>query len=73
MTDFEPSREALQALKPVETWLQDDQDPDLWHHACGLIVNSAALDERGTYYRLVRLHVGDGRLNNDGDALGMSA
>lgn len=54
--DAVPTPMALQALKPVETWHQDDLDPGLWHHASGLIVNDAALDERASYYRVVRLH-----------------
>ena len=57
MTDRDdaPTPLALQALKPIETWHQDDLDPGLWHHASGLIVNDAALDERASYYRVVRL------------------
>lgn len=53
--DTIPTPQALQALKPVEAWHQDDLEPGLWHHPNGLIVNDAALAERDSYYRVVRL------------------
>lgn len=55
MRDSEPSPGSLLDLKPVETWRQDDSDPDLWHHASGIIVNTAALEERTFYYRVIRV------------------
>lgn len=45
----------LKDLQSVERWHQDPTDRDLWHHQNGLIVNSAALAERESYYRIVRI------------------
>ena len=46
-------------LKPTETWRQDTTDRDLWHHASGVIVNSAALDQREPYYTIIRVGAAD--------------
>ena len=46
----------LETLRPLELWKQDVTDTDLWHHAGGLIVNKAALDERQGYFNIVRIH-----------------
>lgn len=39
----------------TETWQQDPQEPDLWFGEGGLIVNSAALEERTYYYEVHRV------------------
>lgn len=39
--------------KPLELWRQDPTDADLWHHESKLIVNTAALIERGSYVDLL--------------------
>ena len=59
MNDSDTTTQMVQALKPVETWLQDAVDPDLWHHASGIIVNTSALDERSHYYRVIRTSAPD--------------
>jgi hypothetical protein len=41
-------------LKEREIWYQDPVDNDLWHHESGLIVNTAALEERQAYYTIIR-------------------
>lgn len=38
-----------------ESWQQDPYEIDLWHGANGLIVNTAALEERSYYFNVVRL------------------
>lgn len=38
-----------------ESWQQDPYETDLWHGANGLIVNTAALEERSYYVNVVRL------------------
>ena len=42
--------------KPPETWTQDPEERDLWHGENGVILNTAALEERTAYYEVVRLH-----------------
>jgi hypothetical protein len=54
-----PSLQELKSLKQVEVWRQDESDPDLWHHANGLMINSAALVEREAYYIVVRIRLGE--------------
>gem|GEM_PF-4060356 len=49
----------LDDLKPLEVWRQDSGDPELWHHANGLIINTAALVERETYFNIVRIRATD--------------
>ena len=38
-----------------EVWRQDSLDADLWHGSKGVIVNSAALEEREVYFEVIRL------------------
>ncbi len=49
----------LEQAKPLEVWRQDASDPDLWHHANGLIVNASALEERAKFYSVVRVQASD--------------
>lgn len=44
----------MEAVKKREVWVQDPVDSDLWHHESGLIVNTAALEERSAYYLIIR-------------------
>lgn len=44
-------------LKPSEVWYQDNDSLDLWHGDNGVIINTAALDERGFYYNILRVTV----------------
>ena len=39
----------------TEIWTQDIQDPDLWHGNYGVMVNTAALDEREVYFDITRV------------------
>jgi hypothetical protein len=39
----------------TEQWWQDSQDTDLWHGEHGVIINTAALDERKAFYTVIRL------------------
>ena len=38
-----------------EIWRQDVTNFDLWHGAKGVIVNTAALDERESYFDIFRV------------------
>ncbi len=40
--------------RPVEIWTRDPEDKDLWHGAHGVIVNTAALEEREHYFSIQR-------------------
>ncbi len=42
-------------LKITEVWYQDVEDSDLWFGEHGVMVNSAALDEREFYYDVTRV------------------
>jgi hypothetical protein len=42
-------------LKNAELWYQDPEDSNLWHGKHGVIVNTAALNEREFYYTVVRI------------------
>jgi len=42
-------------LRPSEVWYQDADSPDLWHGDNGVIVNTAALEERGFYFNVLRV------------------
>jgi hypothetical protein len=42
-------------LKNSEIWYQDPGDTNLWHGKHGVIVNTAALNEREFYYTVVRI------------------
>lgn len=37
----------------TEVWTQDGEDQDLWHGPAGVIVNTAALEERKAFFRIV--------------------
>jgi hypothetical protein len=39
----------------LETWQQDPFDPDFWIGADGLIINTAAPDERSDFSEIVRV------------------
>jgi hypothetical protein len=39
----------------LETWQQDPFDPDFWIGKNGLIINTAALDERSKFSEIVRV------------------
>lgn len=47
-------------LRPSEVWYQDSDSPDLWHGDNGVIVNTAALDERDFYFNVLRVTVRNG-------------
>lgn len=49
----------------TEIWYQDSQDADLWHGEQGLIVNTAALNERETYYKVLRIASAQTRFDFD--------
>jgi hypothetical protein len=55
MKDY--TEEILKAnqLKNAELWYQDHQDANLWHGKHGVMVNTAALNEREFYYTVVRI------------------
>ena len=38
-----------------ETWYQLASNPDLWEGASGLIINTAALQEREAYFEVTRI------------------
>jgi hypothetical protein len=38
-----------------EVWYQDLEDRDLWHGRNGVIVNTAALNERAFYVEVIRI------------------
>ncbi len=40
-------------LSTTELWRRDAKDLDLWHGENGLILNTAALEERKAYYNVV--------------------
>ena len=42
-------------LKNSELWYQDPEDKNLWHGKHGVIINTAALNEREFYYTVVRI------------------
>ena len=44
-----------QVLKTSEVWYQDAFDNDLWHNDKGLMVNTAALDEREAFFEVIRV------------------
>ncbi|UCH25420.1 MAG: hypothetical protein JSV66_16040 [Trueperaceae bacterium] len=55
-TQLEGRAPRFETLRPLELWKQDATDTDLWHHPAGLIVNTAALDQREDYFNIVRIH-----------------
>ena len=42
-------------IRPSEVWYQDTDSPDLWHGDHGVIVNTAALEERSFYFNVLRV------------------
>jgi hypothetical protein len=42
-------------FKDSEIWYQDPEDTNLWHGKHGVIINTAALNEREFYYTVVRI------------------
>lgn len=42
-------------IRPSEVWYQDSENSDLWHGDHGVIVNTAALEERSFYYNVLRV------------------
>ncbi len=40
-----------------EVWYQDALEADLWHNDKGLLVNTAALDEREAFFEVTRVAV----------------
>jgi hypothetical protein len=43
------------SFKVSEVWSQDLENSDLWHGKHGVIVNTAALNEREFYFDIIRL------------------
>ncbi len=41
--------------KNAELWYQDPEDSNLWHGKHGVIINTAALNEREFYYSVIRV------------------
>ena len=39
----------------TEIWIQDTQNPDLWHGNYGVMINTAALDERQAFFDVTRV------------------
>ena len=39
----------------IEIWYQDSLDNDLWHGEHGVLVNTAALNEREAYFQVSRI------------------
>jgi hypothetical protein len=46
-----------QKYKTSEVWYQDREDSELWHGKHGVIINTAALNEREFYYDIIRITV----------------
>ncbi|MGL4611664.1 MAG: hypothetical protein ACRCYY_18630 [Trueperaceae bacterium] len=42
-------------IKVTEMWYQDIEDSDLWFGEHGVILNTAALDEREVYFEIIRV------------------
>jgi hypothetical protein len=42
-------------LKATEVWYQDVEDSNLWYGEHGVMVNTAALEEREFYYEIIRV------------------
>jgi hypothetical protein len=42
-------------IKASEVWYQDVEDSNLWFGEHGVMVNTAALDEREFYYDVIRV------------------
>lgn len=46
-----------------EVWYQDTQNHDLWSNEQGLLVNTAALNEREAYFDITRVDAGMRQVN----------
>ena len=44
-----------QHFKTSEVWYQDTVNSDMWHGKHGVIINTAALNEREFYYDIIRI------------------
>ena len=53
---------ASSLVKQIECWQQDPDAPDLWHGDAGVILNTAALEERAFYFEVVRVYTATNRL-----------
>jgi hypothetical protein len=53
-------KNAEDKLKVSEVWYQDLENADLWHGKHGVIVNTAALNEREFFYDIIRITVQPG-------------
>jgi hypothetical protein len=44
-------------MKPLitEIWTQDIENPDLWHGNYGVMLNTAALNEREAFFEVTRV------------------
>lgn len=42
-------------IKAIEIWYQDVEDSDLWFGEHGVMVNTAALNEREFYFDVIRV------------------
>ena len=47
----------MKTLEISEIWCQVSFDSDLWENESGLIVNTAALEEREMYFEVTRIPV----------------
>jgi hypothetical protein len=39
----------------TEIWIQDVENPDLWHGKHGVMINTAALSEREAFFEVTRI------------------
>ena len=46
---------SYKAYKTSEVWYQDALEADLWHNDKGLLVNTAALNEREAFFDVTRV------------------
>jgi hypothetical protein len=44
-----------QHFKTSEVWYQDQENADMWHGRHGVIINTAALNEREFYFDIIRI------------------
>jgi len=43
------------AMQLKEVWQQDQTEHDLWHAPTGLMINTSALEERESYFQIIRV------------------
>ena len=48
-------KNAEQHFKTSEVWYQDLEDANMWHGKHGVIINTAALNEREFYFDIIRI------------------